>query len=277
MSQLKHISSDLEQSFGQLKDVCKRLQGKTSADDKKLRGLLQLISGQMADLKDASEDVEIAIKARDDTISALGEKLSQQHEKSSKPFFVAPKEAPCQGGVFKPEEMGKWDKKRRVTHTNNMLRELARLSILPMGLEGKEQEETLEQVLAQMQHAHQLPSEEEAERERESKIRKRAINLIEVSESNDVARSKTREFLRSKGLSNDKIDKYFSLYDSKRAAALDCKRSPRERLMRQASDDFERAESCDTVASEDSSIHYDLVLSSGSSLSLQRTNSAVAC
>jgi len=223
MSELVCITQDLTESLSQLKAVCKSLNGKRS-ETIKLRGLLQLISGQVAELTDIAEEVDVSIKARDETIAALGEKLSQQHQKIAKPFFVpppVPNSPQDVSAVFKPEEQQAWNKKRRMTLQNGMLRELARLSILPMGLEGKEHEEMLEEVVAELRHKNKLASEEdEVVRVKQEKLRKRTLSLIEASESNNVPREKSRCFLRNKGLTNEAIDKYFSEYDAHRAA--DC-------------------------------------------------------
>lgn len=253
MSELVNITQDLTQSLSQLKTVCKGLNGKRS-ETIKLRGLLQLISGQVAELSDIAQEVDVSIKARDETIAALGEKLSQQHQKFAKPFFVPPPvpASPQDNSVFKPEEEEAWNNKRRMTLQNGMLRELARLSIVPMGLEGKEHEELLEEVVAQLRHKNKMPSaEDEIERAKQEKIRKRALDLIAVSESNDVPREKSRSFLRNKGLTNELIDKYFSEYDAHRATALK-KREPSQ-PQECAKPKLERIDSQRSIASEEGS------------------------
>jgi len=255
MSELVTIAQDLHQSLSQLKAVCKGLNGKRS-ETIKLRGLLQLIQGQVAELSDVAEEVDVSIKARDETIAALGEKLSQQHQRVAKPFFVPPPlpqnpvEEECSGGVFKPEEDEDWNNQRRMTLQNGMLRELARLSILPMGLEGKEHEEMLEEVVAELRHQNKMSSaEEDVEKAKQEKLRKRALDLIAVSESNNVPREKSRCFLRNKGLTNEFIDKYFSEYDAHRARAMvKRKASPQERALTT----HDRTGSQSSIASADS-------------------------
>lgn len=281
MSDLITITQDLSQSLSHLKVVCKGLNGKRS-ETIKLRGLLQLISGQVAELSDIAVEVDVSIKARDETIAALGEKLSQQHQKIAKPFFVPPpkmksNEEESTSGVFKPEEQEEWNNERRMTLQNSMLRELARLSILPMGLEGKEHEEMLEEVVAELRHTNKLSSaEEEAEKAKQEKVRKRALDLIAASESNNVPREKSRSFLRNKGLTNELIDKYFSEYDTLRAAAMmKRKPSPQERVIVRTNSHS----SVQSVDSEDSTcIHYMYDKSAPNQAPiLVRGNSAQAC
>lgn len=261
MSELITVTQDLSQSLSQLKTVCKGLTGKRS-ETIKLRGLLQLISGQVAELTDIAEEVDVSIKARDETIAALGEKLSQQHQRVAKPFFVPPPrpksdDDESESSVFKPEEDKKWDNQRRMTLQNGMLRELARLSILPMGLEGKEHEEMLEEVVSSLRHKNKVTSaEDEAEHAKQEKTRQRALDLIAASESNNVPREKSRSFLRNKGLTNELIDKYFSEYDSHRASAtMTTEASPQGRVVT-----LQRSESQSTVQSVDSDdstcMHY---------------------
>jgi hypothetical protein len=283
MSNLTNLSRDLESSLVQLTSVCKSLNGKRS-ETIKLQGLLQLMTGQLAELRDIAEEVDISIKARDETIAALGEKLSQQHQKKAKPFFVPPPERrgspEPETGVFKPEEHSKWNVQRRATLQNGMIRELARLSILPMGLQGKEHEEMLEEVVADLRHKNKmLPSiDEEAEKAAKAKTHQRALDLIAVSESNDVPREKSRAFLRQKGLTNDEIDKCFSVYDSQRAAKhRNRTASPPDRL-----DRMETFESEDEEEDEDSLMQYDLRFGKSSAGTpttpgLVRDNSAQAC
>lgn len=252
MSELVTVAQDISQSLSQLKTVCKGLSGKRS-ETIKLRGLLQLLQGQVAELTDIAEEIDVSIKARDETIAALGEKLSQQHQRVAKPFFVPPpsksNDEENVSSVFKPEEDKKWDKQRRMTLQNGMLRELARLSILPMGLKGKEQEEMLEEVVAELRHKNKLTSaEDEAENTKREKTRTRALDLIAASESNNVPREKSRSFLRNKGLTNELIDKYFSEYDAHRAlATMKPMGSPQNRVAA-----LERSESQSTVHSVDS-------------------------
>lgn len=278
MSNLTNLSRDLESSLIQLTSVCKSLNGKRS-ETIKLQGLLQLMTGQLAELRDVAKAVDVSIKARDETIAALGEKLSQQHEKKAKPFFVPPPERrgspEPETGVFKPEEQSKWNRQRRATLQNGMIRELARLSILPMGLKGKEHDEMLEEVVAEMRHKNKmLPSiDEEEEKAAKAKTHRRALDLIAVSESNEVPREKSRAFLRQKGLTNDEIDKCFSVYDSHRAAKhRNRTASPQDSVDRVESDSED----------EDSLMHYDLGFGKSSARtptmpSLVRETSAQAC
>lgn len=272
MSNLINLSRDLESSLIQLTSVCKSLNGGKRSENIKLQGLIQLMTGQLAELRDIAEDVDISIKARDETIAALGEKLSQQHEKKAKPFFVPPPERGSrepETGVFKPDEHDKWNFQRRATLQNGMIRELARLSILPMGLQGKEHEEMLEEVVAELRHKNKmLPSiDEEAEKAAKAKTQKRALDLIAVSESNEVPREKSRAFLRQKGLTNEEIDKCFSVYDSHRAEKHRKRTvSPRDRMDRIESNESEDED-------EDSLMHYDFRLGK----SAAETPTAQAC
>lgn len=287
MSELVTIAQDLNQSLSQLKAVCKGLNGKRS-ETIKLRGLLQLIQGQVAELSDIAEEVDVSIKARDETIAALGEKLSQQHQRVAKPFFVPPplpqkSHEEESSGVFKPEEQEEWSNQRRKTLQDGMLRELARLSILPMGLEGKEHEEMLEEVVAELRHQNKMASgEEDAEKAKREKVRKRALDLIAVSESNNVPREKSRSFLRNKGLTNELIDKYFSEYDAHRAGAL-TKRKPATQKRALAITTHDRTASNSSFTSVDSedSTNMDYMFEKSSAMPptpvLARKTSAQAC
>merc|ERR1719499_346016 len=155
------------------------------------------------------KSVETSIQARDDTIMALGEKLATAREKTSKPFFVVGKglgddvDVP---GLYRKGESKKWTSSQQANLQNDMLREMARLSLVPMGLSEDQMVEMQEELATTMKF-------ERIERERQSMMADKAVDLIRAGEAQNVPRSKTRAFLQKKHLSEEMIDDCFQQFD----------------------------------------------------------------
>merc|ERR1719499_823916 len=155
------------------------------------------------------KSVETSIQARDDTIMALGEKLANAREKTSKPFFVVGKglgDDTDMPGLYRKGESKKWTSSQQANLQNDMLREMARLSLVPMGLSEDQMVEMQEELATTMKF-------ERIERERQSMMADKAMDLIRAGEAQNVPRSKTRAFLQKKHLSEDLIEECFHQFD----------------------------------------------------------------
>merc|ERR1712241_1638578 len=109
-----------------------------------------------------------------------------------KPFYVCGRgleeeeEAEVPQLVRKGEE-NKWTEMQQSNLQNDMLREMARLSLAPMGLEAKQLEEMQEELAANMKY-------ERLEEKRMATVIEKAVDLIQAGEMQNVPRQKTKAF-----------------------------------------------------------------------------------
>lgn len=192
---------------------------KGNMDAMKLDTLFKLLQVQTQAVQESIQNVNTAITSRDDCIRALGEKLADVRAKNSEPFYVVEEDAQRKRGpscgmrraraasLMRVGEEQKWDKKRRKTYADELTREMARLSLAPMGLQGSEFERAKDELATSMRHeTYNLGLSWE-------EMYKRSMQLIEMGEKKGVSRRKLRKFLRKKALTDDLIDKCFADYD----------------------------------------------------------------
>lgn len=176
--------AELNSYVHQLKNLgcVKALKG---VDESKMKSVLNLVTSQISLISNEATILDTAIEARDANIRALGEKLSDLRMEHAEPFFVK-MEKPQE--LFRSDESEKWSRKRRETHTKELYREMARLSLAPMGLTGADLEKQVHELSATMQYE------------------KKALDLIRKSKMKGVDEKKIREFLLKKNLPGTMID-----------------------------------------------------------------------
>lgn len=154
-------------------------------DESKMKNILNLVTSQISLISQEASTLDTAIEARDANIRALGEKLSDLRLERAEPFFVKIKKPQ---ELYRSGESEEWTRKRRETHTKELYREMARLSLAPMGLTGTDLEKQVYELSATMQYEQ------------------KALDLIRKSKSKGVDENKIRDFLIKKDLPGTLID-----------------------------------------------------------------------
>lgn len=217
------MANRLREQIGELSTYMKQIDKlslvKTAkgGEGKKLRSLMTLLLNQIPLMQKEVDAMDMAMQARDEIIQAKCEQMNSLKAKINKPepFFVMGKgeldDNDSGPRLIRQDEVDKWDHKRCETFQNDMLREFARLSLVPQGLDSKDLENLREELAANMKFSHlQRGSDVQ-------KVAKKALDLIQCGYENDIPREKTRGFLSKKNLTDEQIDKYFEMFDAKQA------------------------------------------------------------
>lgn len=213
MDQLILSHSDMKNLHTQIASVWKQFKVPRNQKilSQKMEKLLELVAVQDSFLQEGIEDAQQAIEARNLTIDALGSKLFDLTAKNSEDFYVlsAPKEEPTenedQPNLVRPRESETWSRDRAGTLENEILREMARLSLEPLGLREQEFEDAQEELAASLkfQRGEADPNEEDM---------RRALKIIQAAEENAVSAEQTKGFLRKKQLTDEQIEEAFERY-----------------------------------------------------------------
>jgi len=170
-------------------------------DQKKVKQIVEQIEKRTAAINRETHNLDVAIEARDANIRALGEKLSMLRMKEAKPFVVknvSPKRCPSRRkSLFRKQELGDWTKDDASEHMKELSDEIARLSLLPMGLPSKELADQVADISATRLYEG------------------KAINLINVARKRGLSDGKITRFLQKKGLPDITIKRCFSISASK--------------------------------------------------------------
>lgn len=211
----------------------------------KAKNLLKLIQSQIVILQEAVEvknsSQKEAVEVRDLNIRALGEKLSalRMKETMNKPFFVlsADDQKRQPEAMVRSCDVKTLSPDRRMKLQNEMFREMARLSLAPMGLASKDLKEQTEQLAASLKLSHMHGAENMAS------IEKKTMELISTSIQKNVSPERTRDFLLKKNVPEEIVDRCFRRFQREAGGSMspdslsfDCRSSLRSNLQRCASD-----------------------------------------
>jgi len=142
LSQLESLQKEVQNSYKQ----CKVVKGPQS---EKLKSLLKLVSVQQSIVMKELVKIKGLISAQDETIKSLGKKLCDYSNKNSEPFYVAKKEENAPN-LYRPDTDNHWSRARAYSAQQEMLHEMARLSIQPMGLSKSEEMKVAKEVAKTM-------------------------------------------------------------------------------------------------------------------------------
>merc|ERR550519_2451189 len=188
------------------------IQNALGKDQEQLKRILEQIEKRTAGINRESHNLDVAIEARDANIRALGEKLSMLRMKEAKPFVVknvSPKRCPSRRkSLFRKRELSDWTKDDATEHMKELSDEIARLSLLPMGLSSKDLEDQVADISATRLYEG------------------KAINLIKVARQRGLSDGKINRFLQKKGLPDITIKRCFSIAASKEENQASMKQMP---------------------------------------------------
>lgn len=181
----------------------------TGTDQEQVARITDNIVKTISDINREANSLDVAMEARDANIRALGEKLSVLRMKHAKPFIVnsAFQEVNLPDGEFRkrsPSELRRkslfwredthdWNKDDTDSHMRELSEQIARLSLIPMGLSRKDLEEQVADVSATRLYEG------------------KAINLIKVAKARGLADDRIRRFLTKKGLPEITINRCFNM------------------------------------------------------------------
>jgi len=213
---------ELKVSLNVLKDV---LECDSTKDQRKGSLIVfEHITQHILQIEKEAQNLKLAIEVRDETITHLGEKLSNLRMQKSEPFYVkcqkrspsvtrskslfrqadkeestktdddSPKRSPSisrRKSLFRHADKEEWTKNDADSHMKELSDQIARLSLLPMGLSPEDLEEQIADVSATRLY--------------EAK----ALNLIKVGKQRGLSDKKVKAFLQKKGLPDVTIARCF--------------------------------------------------------------------
>jgi len=142
LTQLENLQNEAQLSYKQ----CKVVKG---PQNEKLKSMLKLVQVQQSIVMKELVKIKGLISAQDETIKSLGTKLCDYTNKNSEPFYVSSKEKSAPN-LYRPDTDSHWSRARAFSAQQEMLHEMARLSIQPMGLSKSEQMKVAKEVAKTM-------------------------------------------------------------------------------------------------------------------------------
>merc|ERR1719457_72241 len=169
-----------------------------------LQNFKKEIEATLVNVVKEADVLETSLEARDATIRALGEKLSDLRIQNTEPFYVKDrkrnpgqirKRSPSQRrkSLFRKEEITEWSTNDAQDHMKELSDQIARLSLQPMGLSKAEAENQVADISATRLY--------------EAK----ALNLIKVARSRGLSDNRIRKFLKKKTLPDATINRCFNM------------------------------------------------------------------
>jgi len=184
---------ELKASLDILKDVLEC--GSTKDQRKYSLNVFEHITQHISQIELEAQKLKLAVEVRDETITHLGEKLSNLRMQKSEPFYVkCHKRSPSatrRKSLFRHVDKEEWTKNDADSHMKELSDQIARLSLLPMGLSPEELEKQVADVSATRLY--------------EAK----ALNLIKVGKKRGLSDEKIKTFLQKKGLPDVMIARCF--------------------------------------------------------------------
>jgi len=169
-----------------------------------LQNFKKEIEATLVNVVKEADVLETSLEARDATIRALGEKLSDLRIQNTEPFYVKDrkrnpgqirKRSPSQRrkSLFRKEEITEWSTNDAQDHMKELSDQIARLSLQPMGLSKAEVENQVADISATRLY--------------EAK----ALNLIKVARQRGLSDDRIRKFLKQKTLPDVTINRCFNM------------------------------------------------------------------
>merc|ERR1719361_2452655 len=191
--------NDLKSSIEDLRDILsspKETQRECSLT------VFKHITQNISKIEAEAQNLRLALEVRDENILALGEKLSNLRAERSEPFYVSCEKkrsprASRRKSLYRDADHKEWTKQAADSHMKELSDQIARLSLLPMGLAPEDLEEQIADI--------------SATRLFEAK----ALNLITVGRKRGLSDDKIKNFLKKKGLPDVTIQRCFEQNDGK--------------------------------------------------------------
>jgi len=184
---------ELKASLDVLKDVLEC--GSTKHQRKYSLNVFEHITQHISQMEKEAQKLKVALEVRDETITHLGEKLSNLRMQKSEPFYVKrQKRSPSinrRKSLFRHADNEEWTKNDADSHMKKLSDQIARLSLLPMGLSPEDLEKQVADVSATRLYEAQ------------------AFNLIKVGKKRGLSDEKIKTFLQKKGLPDVMIARCF--------------------------------------------------------------------
>lgn len=133
--------------YQDIKKTFKKVKLKRSPMKKKVNSLLDVLILQCNIIREGLPKLQKQVQAREETIMALGEKLSEFSEKKSKPFYVTDRDQP---ELVRCDEMHDWSRRQTELHANQILEEMARLTADHLNVSKEEKHKYFNELASEM-------------------------------------------------------------------------------------------------------------------------------
>lgn len=137
----------IQTGYLDIKKTMKKVKLKRSPVKQKVNSLLDVLILQCNIIREGLPKLQKQVQAREETIMALGNKLSDLSEKRSKPFYVTDRDQP---ELVRCDEMQDWSRRQTELHANQILEQMARLTADHLNVSKEEKHKYFNELASEM-------------------------------------------------------------------------------------------------------------------------------